>query len=112
MRPGEHKIEIALNPDPLKKYYNYALEHSLEGGLKKTIPYMKINLKVWNKILDYVQVLWLNYLIFTKLYLMFNYWTFLKLWKNAQRRRVRSSKNYRKSDINQRNCQWIEFQFG
>lgn len=45
MRPGEHKIEIALNPLPLKKYYNYELEHTLEEGLKKTIPYYEDQFK-------------------------------------------------------------------
>ena len=39
MRPGEHKIEITLNPEPLKKHLDYELKWSLEEGLKKTIPY-------------------------------------------------------------------------
>lgn len=39
MRPGEHKIEIALDPKPLKKYLNYELKWTLEDGLRKTIPY-------------------------------------------------------------------------
>tara|TARA_Y100001970_G_C14185583_1_gene832404 strand:+ start:692 stop:1636 length:945 start_codon:yes stop_codon:yes gene_type:complete len=39
MRPGEHKIEIKLDPKPLKKYLDYELKWSLEDGLKKTIPY-------------------------------------------------------------------------
>ena len=39
MRPGEHKIEINLNPEPLKKHLNYELKWSLEEGLKNTIPY-------------------------------------------------------------------------
>ena len=39
MRPGEHKIQIKLNPKPLKKYLNYSLKWNLVEGLKKTIPY-------------------------------------------------------------------------
>ena len=39
MRPGEHKIQIKLNPKPLKKYLNYSLQWKLVEGLKKTIPY-------------------------------------------------------------------------
>jgi nucleoside-diphosphate-sugar epimerase len=39
MRPGEHKIEINLNPEPLKKILGYSLQWDLEKGLKSTIPY-------------------------------------------------------------------------
>ena len=39
MRPGEHKIQIKLNPKPLKKYLNYSLQWNLVEGLRKTIPY-------------------------------------------------------------------------
>ena len=39
MRPGEHKIEIALNPEPMKRLINYKLKYDLIEGLKKTIPY-------------------------------------------------------------------------
>ena len=39
MRPGEHKIEIALNPEPMKRLINYELKYDLIEGLKKTIPY-------------------------------------------------------------------------
>ena len=39
MRPGEHKIQIKLDPKPLKKYLNYSLRWNLVEGLKKTIPY-------------------------------------------------------------------------
>ena len=35
MRPGEHKIQIKLNPKPLKKYLNYSLRWNLVEGLKK-----------------------------------------------------------------------------
>ena len=35
MRPGEHKIEISLDPNPLKKHFDYELQWSLEDGLKK-----------------------------------------------------------------------------
>ena len=35
MRPGEHKIQIKLNPKPLKKYLNYSLQWNLVEGLKK-----------------------------------------------------------------------------
>ncbi len=39
MRPGEHKLEIALNPEPMKRLINYELKYDLVEGLKKTIPY-------------------------------------------------------------------------
>mgnify|MGYP001218133182 CR=1 FL=1 len=39
MRPGEHKIEINLNPEPLKRILNYSLQWDLIKGLKETIPY-------------------------------------------------------------------------
>ena len=39
MRPGEHKIEINLDPKPLKKFLNYELKWDLISGLKDTIPY-------------------------------------------------------------------------
>tara|TARA_B100001057_G_scaffold499059_1_gene608213 strand:- start:3588 stop:4523 length:936 start_codon:yes stop_codon:yes gene_type:complete len=39
MRPGEHKIEINLNPEPLKRLLDYSLQFNLEKGLEKTIPY-------------------------------------------------------------------------
>ena len=39
MRPGEHKIEIKLDPRPLKKFLNYELKWDLVSGLKETIPY-------------------------------------------------------------------------
>ena len=39
MRPGEHKIEINLNPKNLKKYLDYELQWDLIKGLKETIPY-------------------------------------------------------------------------
>ena len=49
MRPGEHKIEISLNPKPLKKHFNYELQWSLEDGLKKTIPYYEEQYKLNKK---------------------------------------------------------------
>ena len=49
MRPGEHKIEISLDPKPLKKHYDYELQWSLEDGLKKTIPYYEEQFKLSNK---------------------------------------------------------------
>tara|TARA_B100000945_G_scaffold265362_1_gene224761 strand:- start:619 stop:1557 length:939 start_codon:yes stop_codon:yes gene_type:complete len=49
MRPGEHKIEISLDPKPLKKHYDYQLQWSLEDGLKKTIPYYEEQFKLSNK---------------------------------------------------------------
>ena len=39
MRPGEHKIEINLDPAPLKKYLDYELQWNLVSGIKETIPY-------------------------------------------------------------------------
>tara|TARA_B100001564_G_C20617969_1_gene660853 strand:- start:182 stop:1117 length:936 start_codon:yes stop_codon:yes gene_type:complete len=39
MRPGEHKIEINLDPKNLKKYLDYELQWDLIKGLKETIPY-------------------------------------------------------------------------
>lgn len=45
MRPGEHKVEIALDPTNLKKHLNYSLEWSLIDGLKKTIPYYEEQFK-------------------------------------------------------------------
>ena len=39
MRPGEHKIEINLDPKNLKKYLGYELQWDLIKGLKETIPY-------------------------------------------------------------------------
>ena len=49
MRPGEHKIEISLDPNPLKKHFDYELQWSLEDGLKKTIPYYEEQFKQSNK---------------------------------------------------------------
>lgn len=49
MRPGEHKIEITLNPEPLKKHLDYELKWSLEEGLKKTIPYYEEQFKLSTK---------------------------------------------------------------
>ncbi len=49
MRPGEHKIEISLDPKPLKKHFDYELQWSLEDGLKKTIPYYEEQFKLSNK---------------------------------------------------------------
>jgi UDP-glucose 4-epimerase len=45
MRPGEYKIEINLNPEPLKRILNFELKWSLEEGLKKTIPYYEEQFK-------------------------------------------------------------------
>ena len=39
MRAGEHKVEINLDPKPLKKYLDYELKWDLETGIKETIPY-------------------------------------------------------------------------
>ena len=39
MRPGEHKIAISLDPEPLKKFLDYELKWGLIDGLKLTIPY-------------------------------------------------------------------------
>jgi UDP-glucose 4-epimerase len=39
MRAGEHKVEINLDPKPLKKYLDYELKWDLTAGLKETIPY-------------------------------------------------------------------------
>ena len=39
MRAGEHKVEINLDPKPLKKYLDYELKWDLTEGLKETIPY-------------------------------------------------------------------------
>ncbi len=49
MRPGEHKIQIKLNPKPLKKYLNYSLQWNLVEGLKKTIPYYIQQYKISKK---------------------------------------------------------------
>ena len=46
MRPGEHKIEINLDPRPLKKFLNYELKWSLIDGLKETIPYYENQYKL------------------------------------------------------------------
>ncbi len=46
MRPGEHKIEIALNPEPLKRLLNYELKFDLVKGLKLTIPYYEEQFKL------------------------------------------------------------------
>lgn len=46
MRPGEHKIEINLDPRPLKKFLNYELKWSLIDGLKQTIPYYENQYKL------------------------------------------------------------------
>ena len=46
MRPGEHKIEIALNPEPMKRLLNYELKYNLVDGLKKTIPYYEEQFKI------------------------------------------------------------------
>ncbi len=39
MRPGEIKVEIALDPTKLKTLLDYELKWDLESGLKETIPY-------------------------------------------------------------------------
>ena len=39
MRAGEHKVEINLDPRPLKKYLDYELQWNLMDGIKETIPY-------------------------------------------------------------------------
>ena len=39
MRQGEHKVEINLDPKPLKKYLDYELKWNLSDGLEETIPY-------------------------------------------------------------------------
>jgi len=39
MRAGEYKVEINLDPKPLKKYLDYELKWDLESGIKETIPY-------------------------------------------------------------------------
>jgi len=49
MRPGEHKIEIALNPEPMKRLLNYELKYNLVDGLKKTIPYYEEQFKIQKK---------------------------------------------------------------
>ena len=49
MRQSEHKIEITLNPEPLKKYLDYELKWSLEEGLKKTIPYYEEQFRLSTK---------------------------------------------------------------
>ena len=49
MRPGEHKIEIALNPEPMKRLLNYELKFDLIEGLKKTIPYYEQQFELQKK---------------------------------------------------------------
>ena len=49
MRPGEHKIEINLDPKPLKKFLNYELKWGLTEGLKETIPYYEKQHKLGKK---------------------------------------------------------------
>lgn len=49
MRPGEHKVEITLDPTNLKKYLNYSLQWHLLEGLKKTIPYYEEQFKRQSK---------------------------------------------------------------
>jgi len=39
MRPGEHHVEISLDPNPLKEYLNYELQWDLEKGMGPTIEY-------------------------------------------------------------------------
>jgi len=39
MRPGEHHVEITLNPKLLKEYLDYELQWDLHKGLKETIKY-------------------------------------------------------------------------
>ncbi len=39
MRPGEHHVEITLNPELLKEHLDYELQWDLVEGIKKTIPY-------------------------------------------------------------------------
>ena len=46
MRPGEHKVEINLDPQPLKKFLDYELKWSLIEGLKQTIPYYENQYKL------------------------------------------------------------------
>ena len=50
MRPGEHKLEIALNPEPMKRLINYELKYDLVEGLKKTIPYYEKQFEIQKKI--------------------------------------------------------------
>ena len=50
MRPGEHKVEINLNPEPLKRYLDYELKWDLISGLKETIPYYLEKYKLINNI--------------------------------------------------------------
>lgn len=39
MRPGEHHVEITLDPKPLKDLLDYELQYDLDEGLKETIKY-------------------------------------------------------------------------
>ena len=39
MRPGEHHVEITLNPKLLKEQLDYELQWDLDKGLKETIKY-------------------------------------------------------------------------
>mgnify|MGYP001296454470 CR=1 FL=1 len=39
MRPGEHHVEIALDPEPLKEFLDYELQWGLERGMGPTIEY-------------------------------------------------------------------------
>jgi UDP-glucose 4-epimerase len=49
MRPGEHKIEIKLDPSLLKKFLNYELKWNLNDGIKETIPYYENQYKLLKK---------------------------------------------------------------
>jgi len=49
MRPGEHKTEIHLDPNPLKKHLDYELRWTLDEGLKKTIPYYENQYQISKK---------------------------------------------------------------
>ncbi len=48
MRPGETKIEIALQSEKLKSLLDYELQWDLETGLKETIPYYEKAFKETN----------------------------------------------------------------
>ena len=49
MRPGEHKLDINLDPRPLKKFLDYELKWGLVDGLKQTIPYYENQYKLAKK---------------------------------------------------------------
>ena len=39
MRPGEHHVDISLDPALLKTHLDYELQWGLEAGLQETIGY-------------------------------------------------------------------------